>query len=137
VARFVALVIIAVWLGLLGWLATHTSKPEVEWARLLTVLSSLEAVAFAAAGAMFGTTIQRNRVEEAKDRAAKAEDRAANAESRSLSNEQAAANGRALATAIKNRAGGKSQSGIERLSAAKPDPAVEELSSLARSLFPD
>lgn len=45
--------VIIAWLVMLAWLAFHTGAGEVQWARLLAVLGSLEAVAFAAAGALF------------------------------------------------------------------------------------
>lgn len=137
-ALIAALFIVAAWLGLLGWLAFHTGASEVEWARLLAVLGSLEAVAFAAAGALFGTTIQRRRVEEAKERATKAEDRAAQAEKSSMANAQAAVNGKALATAIKARRTRSSAQGVERVSTGHAQEAVtDDLAALAEQLFPD
>jgi len=70
-----ALVVLAAWLVLLGWLAIHTEIADNQWSRLITVLSSLEAVAFAAAGALFGVQIQKQRVQEAQKRADTAENR--------------------------------------------------------------
>ena len=78
-----ALFVVAVWLGMLIWLVVHSDATEVTWARWLTVMASLEAVAFAAAGAVFGTTVQSQRVTEAKEQAAAASDRAAHAENAS------------------------------------------------------
>lgn len=52
----------------------------MDWIRILayhTVLASLEAVAFAAVGALFGTTIQRQRVADAKKQAHGHKDRRA------------------------------------------------------------
>jgi hypothetical protein len=61
-ALVVAVMVIAIWLGLLVWLGVSDDVPEVAWSRLLVVLGSVEAVAFAAAGALFGTTVQQQRV---------------------------------------------------------------------------
>ncbi|MGH9631269.1 MAG: hypothetical protein ACRD7E_23435 [Bryobacteraceae bacterium] len=132
-----ALVIVAAWLAMLSWLAFRTAATEVEWARLFSILSSLEAVAFAAAGALFGTAIQRQRVQEARERAEKAEERAAGAEKSATSNAQAAVNGRALATAVKARAGarGRAAEGAERVSAG--GGAKDDLAALAEQLFPE
>jgi hypothetical protein len=135
-ALIAALVLVAAWLVLLGWMVFRTTVPDLEWTRLLVILGSLEAVAFAAAGALFGTTIQRHRVEEAKERAEKADARASQAEKSSVANAQAAANGRALATAVKARRIPQAATGVERVSAQQPE-ASSELLSLAERLFPD
>jgi hypothetical protein len=113
-ALAVAVAVIVVWLGLLVWLLVEVNATEVTWSRLLVVLGSVEAVAFAAAGALFGTAVQRQRVEAA--------------ESRADANETAAVNGHKLAAAIK----ATRRETRERLSAA-PDPLLE----LADRLFPD
>jgi hypothetical protein len=135
-----AILILAVWLGLLAWMAFHTGATEVEWARLFSVLGSLEAVTFAAAGALFGTTIQKQRVQDARERADKAEGRASDAEKTAASKTQAAANGQALATAVKARAAQQPRSvdRIERVSTtAAPAAMPDDLVALADKLFPD
>jgi hypothetical protein len=139
VALIAALIVLAAWLGLLSWLAFHTGATDVQWARLGSVLGSLEAVAFAAAGALFGTTVQKQRVQEAKERAEKAENRASQAEKTSTENVQAAANGRALAIAVKARSATRAASqGVERVSAfEKSGGAEDDLVALATRLFPD
>jgi hypothetical protein len=139
VALVAALIVLAAWLVLLSWLAFHTAATELQWARLGSVLGSLEAVAFAAAGALFGTTVQNQRVQEAKERAGKAEDRATHAEKTSTEHVQAAANGRALAVAVKARAGTRAaMRGIERVTAAEgSEDVTDDLAALATKLFPD
>ena len=139
VALVAALIVLAAWLVLLSWLAFHTGATELQWARLGSVLGSLEAGAFADAGALFGTTVQRQRDEEAKERTGKAEDRASRAEQTSTEHVQAAANGRALAAAVKARAGTRANiRGIERASAAEESgEATDDLAALAAKLFPD
>jgi hypothetical protein len=131
--------VLAAWLALLSWLAFHTGATELQWARLGSVLGSLEAVAFAAAGALFGTTIQKQRVADANERAGKAEDRAARAEKTSTEHTQAVANGRALAAAVKARAGSNAAvQGIDRITATETSrKATDDLAALAATLFPD
>ena len=140
VALIAALIVLAVWLALLMWLMLRTDASEVVWARLFAVLGSLEAVAFAAAGALFGTTIQRQRVRDAQQQAEKAEERATKSEENSAENAQMAANGRALATAVKTRMQARSSdSGVERLSVGEraASAADDDLAALANRLFPD
>ncbi len=96
-ALVAALIVLAAWLGLLVWLVAHPGASSEQWARLVAVLGSVEAVAFAAAGALFGTTVQARRVTDARDAADKAEQRATAAES-------VAAKGKALANATLKRA---------------------------------
>lgn len=66
---------------------------DLEWARRTELLSGLEALAFAAAGAILGTTVQRQATEKAEGRAERAEEVADN-------NAAAAAKGRALTAAV-------------------------------------
>jgi hypothetical protein len=127
-----AVLVVAAWLVLLGWLVLHADATPEIWARWLTVLSSLEAVSFAAAGTLFGTVIQRQRVAAAERRADKAEGEA-------NANSAAAANGRALASAVKargRRTRAASGLGVERM-AAPTDVVDDELTTLANELFPD
>ncbi|MEL5955683.1 hypothetical protein AADR41_13060 [Streptomyces sp. CLV115] len=128
-ALVVAVTVITLWLGLLAWLAFNTDASEVAWSRLLVVLGSVEAVAFAAIGALFGTTVQRQRV---ADLAARTE----TAESRANANETAALNGHRLAAAVQASRAPSSGSDTEQLSAERrsgKDPLLE----LANRLFPD
>jgi len=116
VALVASVTVIVAWLGFLVWLLIEVDQSEVIWTRLLVVLGSVEAVAFAAAGALFGTSVQRQRVEEQRERAD--------------ANESAALNGQKLAAAIKaTRVGVATR---ENLS-ADTDPLLE----LANRLFPD
>ena len=103
---------------------------EVQWARLAYLFASVEAVAFAAAGALWGTTINRQRAEEAERRAAV--------------NERDASNGRALAASQIAEAGDlvdlDSESALQRMGGG-PDRAAAEVrqrhAKQARMLFPD
>jgi hypothetical protein len=70
--KIVAVVLIVIWLGVMWWLGFyHVKEDEVYWTRLTFLFNSLEAVVFAAAGALFGTQVQRARVEKAESVAKK------------------------------------------------------------------
>ncbi|MFD0345604.1 hypothetical protein ACFQ0M_04955 [Kitasatospora aburaviensis] len=89
----------------------------------------MEAVAFAAIGALFGTTVQRQRV---ADLTARTEA----AESRADANATAALNGHRLAAAVQATRAPGGGPGAEQLSAdgrSGKDPLLE----LANRLFPD
>ena len=103
---------------------------EVQWARLAYLFASVEAVAFGAAGAMWGTTINRQRAEQAEQRAAV--------------NERDASNGRALAASQIAEAGDlvdlTSDSALQRMGGGPERAASEVLqrhAKQARLLFPD
>ncbi|MCX4984998.1 hypothetical protein [Streptomyces sp. NBC_00572] len=128
-ALVVAVTVIALWIGLLAWLAFNADASDVTWSRLLVVLGSVEAVAFAAIGALLGTTMQRQRV---ADLTARTEA----AESRADANATAALNGHRLAAAVQATRAPGSGSDTEQLSAegrSGKDPLLE----LANRLFPD
>ncbi|MDH6142976.1 MULTISPECIES: hypothetical protein [Kitasatospora] len=129
VALVVAVAIVVVWLGFLVWLAIDTGASEITWSRLLVVLASVEAVAFAAIGALFGTTVQKQRVEDLKARTDAAE-------SRAEANQTAALNGHKLAAAVKASRGSRADGSAERLS-AEAQPGSDPLLALANRLFPD
>ena len=145
VALVAALIVVAVWLGLLMWLIAHSDTTEIIWARWLTIMSALEAVAFAAAGAIFGTTVQHQRVAEAKARAETSDKRAEDAESQAKAKLQGAANGLALATAIKARTRSQKLPPAEGFAAANEGFAAPgittandpDLLAMAERLFPD
>lgn len=135
-ALVAAVIVLAAWLVLLTYMAFHTGTTEMQWARLGSVLGSLEAVAFAAAGAIFGTAVQKQRVDDANQRAGEEAQRASQAEAMSNKNAQAAANGRVLAEVVKTRARTHGtvlgiKGGIES------GETMDDLAALAAKLFPD
>ena len=75
----------------------QTSQDAMSWSRHQELLNGVEALAFAAAGALFGTTVQRQVTNKAEDRAKKAEIQSDN-------NARDAEKGRALQRAIEVRA---------------------------------
>jgi hypothetical protein len=66
---------------LIMYMLTRTSDAtELEWQRDVYLLSGVEAVAFAAAGFLFGKEVHRQQAEQATARADKAEEKAAEAQ---------------------------------------------------------
>jgi hypothetical protein len=127
-ARVVAALALAAFGILVVYLVAQVDEDDVEWSRLAWIFASVEALAFGAAGALFGSSIQRERAEKAEQAASE--------------NAQDAANGRALAEAIKaedpQQAGGAA--GLETLGPGAPRDAAASVAArhaeLARRLFP-
>ena len=114
---------------LVWYMVTQRNVAETTWSRLAWLFASVEAIAFGAAGALFGSSIQRQRAEKA--------------EAAAEHNADVAAKGRALAASIKADDPGAPTGRItlERLGATgQASKAVEELAarhaSIARELFP-
>lgn len=124
----IAALALLVWVAFLVVMTRATDSGETEWTRLAYIFTSVEAIAFAAAGALFGVTVQRERVKEA--------------ESKADANQRDAANGRALA--IANMADGgelvdaDEDSTFESFGPAeRPSTIQHRHAELARRLFPD
>ncbi len=123
IAMIVAIVLLAIWLGFLVFMAFSASdaKPET-WSRLAVLFASAEALAFAAGGALFGTTVQKARVQDAQKQAEQAQ--------------QGANNGNALAGAVRQFAAGKSAAAAGK-GTLTADADVSELLAHANALFPE
>lgn len=126
-AEIAAIVIIIVFGLLLAWLL-HQGRleDETQWTRMLVLYNGVEAMAFAAAGALLGTHVRREQVTKAESKAdllqsnlTAAIDRAAGAE----------AKGRSLRVAIESA---RPQSALEG-----DNSAGQQLAQMARKLFPD
>jgi len=87
VAKWVAVVALLAWAAFVVYLLANVDEAEITWSRAIFVFASVEAVAFAAAGALFGTTVTRQRAERAEQQADE--------------NKKAAEGGKALAAALK------------------------------------
>ncbi|GGX48561.1 hypothetical protein [Streptomyces chryseus] len=132
-AKWVAIVAVAAWVGFSIYLLTQAgSSKEIEWSRVVWVFASVEAIAFAAAGALFGTSVQRSQTVNAEERAQKAELTA------SESSKEATA-GRALAAAIQADEGSTSGADETHRRMGAEDEAEEDVrgrhANLARALF--
>jgi hypothetical protein len=129
-AVVVAILVLVAFAGLVAFLIGQVGEDETEWTRLAWVFTSVEAIAFGAAGALFGSSIQRERAE--------------NAEEAARVNAQDAANGRALAEAIKAEAPAAAGRGegatLESLGAGEQRDAAASIAArhaeLAKRLFP-
>ncbi|HEY0778930.1 MAG TPA: hypothetical protein VGD56_13250 [Gemmatirosa sp.] len=141
----VAVFLVGAWVAVLSLLLYRVDGAnDVQWARMIVVLSSIQAAAFAAAGALFGTKIQDQRVSDATGRAKDAEQRANKAQTD-------ATKGKVLSDAIKakaaaSNAGADDPGGVERMRREGVSDRVErpvgtapdkDLLALAQRLFPD
>jgi len=98
---------------ILYMLSRTSNATELEWQRDVYLLSGVEAVAFAAAGFLFGKEVHRQQAEQAMARAGKAEEKAAEAQQNAqLANRTAIevrTRARALTAAINAKAEGYAQ----------------------------
>lgn len=128
IALIAAFVTVLAFGGFAWFLVTERRAEEVEWARMTWVFASVEAVAFAAAGVLFGASIQRQRAETAEEAA--------------RSNADEAARGRALASALKaeDPEQAYTDSRLEAYGSVGDGDAARKIAarhaSLARELFP-
>jgi hypothetical protein len=130
-AAFVALFLWTVFTGFMVLKSDDKTTSEIHWTRLAWLFSSVEAVAFGAGGAVFGSSIQRERAEKAEQQAE--------------GNKDEATKGRALAESLKAEApavsASEQQTPLRGLTPADPEAAarsvIERHARLARTLFPD
>jgi hypothetical protein len=98
-----------------------------RWDHLVYVFGSVEAIAFAAAGALFGSQVQRQQTEQARDDAKQARGDAD-------ANKTGAANGLALAHAtVAMHEHARSLRAPEE---SLQPPGLDQLAAMAQSLFP-
>jgi hypothetical protein len=122
IAALLALVALA---GFTVYMITEADTgSEVTWSRLAWLFSSVEAIAFAAAGALFGARVHRERAEKAES------------EARKYVGE--AARGRALAAALKADDAPAGEDATRGLGGPDEEPSVRSRHArLARELFPE
>jgi uncharacterized membrane protein YsdA (DUF1294 family) len=125
----VALIVLVAWCVFVVYMINTAGATELHWSRLAWLFTSVEAVAFGAAGAIFGSSIQRQRAERAEQVAQQ--------------HVQDAQRGRALAAALK--ADADSGAGLGSLIGAGPgggqaatvgDAVARRHAELAERLFP-
>lgn len=107
VATIAALILIGVYVAFLVALWGEAEAGELTWARHAILFNGLEALAFAAVGALLGTTVQRQVTKKAEEQAAGARKEASEQQSRANANERAAEKGRALEKLAIVRAAGE------------------------------
>jgi len=105
-----ATILIGAYLVLLTLQFGHIGVDDGEWNRRLQLLNPLEALAFAAAGVLLGTAVQKQATKDAQDRANESQD--------------VAAKGKALAAAVQ-----------AKIDAPGPTPPeIQELEPLAKDI---
>jgi hypothetical protein len=134
---WIGVAILAGLAALLVYMLNQLGSAEPRWSRLVYLFGSVEAIAFAAVGAFFGTQVQRERV-------ADAEHRARDAEVKADANVEDAVQGRTLSKAVKAKAivaapdvaqyGFSPQPGMQLPAEAA---GLLELATLAEQLFPE
>jgi hypothetical protein len=138
-ALWVAIFAIAVWIGFSIFLIAKAGTNETEWTRIAWVFGSIQAIAFAAAGALFGTAVQQQNVNNAQEQATSAKKDADR-------QRDAAVKGRALAavmqaeaaTPLTGDAGGIRRATVaSAASASSADELRQRYAQLSRSLFGD
>jgi hypothetical protein len=136
-ALWVAILAMATWIAFSIVLIVEANVNETEWTRLAWVFGSIQAIAFAAAGTLFGTAVQQQNVSTAQHQAAMA---TKDAEQQRGD----AANGRALAVAMQAEAATaptENTEGIRRAGAAgvpgrdSADELRQRHAQLSRALF--
>lgn len=134
IATIVAILLIVVYLVVLFAQWNNVDAAELEWSRRLTLFGGLEALAFAAAGAILGTTVQRQVVKKAEEQASDAKELAKAQQQRADANERDAEKGRALHRLAEVK-GGQSAGGPVRRGpggTSTPGGDVGEMLELAR-----
>lgn len=114
---------------------TTPNITEVEWGRNVYLYGALEALAFAAAGFLFGREVNRQRAEQAEKNADSAQRKANAANAAAATN---AANGRALAEGVRAFADTPAEEalGVQAASPAMKPTGLRALRRMADSMFP-
>jgi hypothetical protein len=136
-ALWVAVFALAVWVAFSIVLLFNVGKTEMEWTRIAWVFGSIQSVAFAATGALFGTAVQQQNVSSAKQEATTARKDADQ-------QRETAIKGRALAAVVQaegaapsaGETGGYERMGPGRTGVTESAEAVRQRhAQLSQSLF--
>jgi hypothetical protein len=101
----IAVFVVLVYMVAVFFLWKDAGSADLLWTRRLYLLGGLEALAFAAAGAIFGVAVQRPKVAEEQQLRAEADKRTSEAEERTAVLEPKANVGDALEAVIRAKAG--------------------------------
>lgn len=108
-----AIALIAAYLVLVFIQWTHAGEAELTWVRRSDLLGGIEALAFAAAGAVLGTTVQRKATAKADQRTEDAKAAAERERQRAAVKELAAERGNAVVNLLEEKAAGDMRRGGE------------------------
>lgn len=146
-APFVAVLLLVFYVVFLLSLRQQIEAEELQWTRWIYLLSGVEAIAFAAAGYLFGKEVHRQQAENASQQAQDAQQEANDANQRATDAEkdavEAKTKGQALAVAVQAKASGQTGKRSTYGHLGKGDAAAslsqsdfDELATLAKKLFP-
>ena len=130
-ASVVAVLLLLVYLVFLGLQWGNVTDPDLEYARRADLLGGLEALAFAAAGAILGTTVQRQVTKKAEADATAARVEAKAQRARADAEQNDAEKGRALHSLAKAKVEGATQVRTRSDEDLQPAGAFDEFLRLA------
>jgi len=144
----VAIVVLYIFWSLVKMMMGQTKAPELEWNRSAYLFAGVEAVAYAAAGFLFGREVHRQRAEKAERRAESEQHRATEANKKAT---EQTVKGQALKKVINAKRASRSvvvemeglqgRENFETTKGLHPSVAsrsseLDELSKIADELFP-
>lgn len=126
-ALWMAIFAVVVWIGFSVLLIVRAGTNDTEWSRIAWVFGSIQAIAFAAAGALFGTAVQQQNVSNAQQQAATAKQDADQ-------QRDAATKGRALAATMQAEGAAQAGTPTDDRKPTGPDgaPAADPATVLAK-----
>lgn len=142
VPLIIAVAVLYIFWNLVKTMMGMTKAPELEWNRAAYLFAGVEAIAYAAAGFLFGREVHRQRAEQAEQRASSEQQRAATAEKKATEENT---KGKALKQVIEAKKSTVQRSatdmeGLESFraggSSAGGQTDIDELSRLASEMFP-
>ena len=133
-AAIFGIIVLVAYAGFIFYMLTLTSLPDTGWNRAVYLFGGTEAIAFAAAGAIFGQTVQRQQTKEAKDDAKQAKQDKARAEQDKYHLEVKNAKLHEGVN-VMGRAFARSKTRIGDNKA--PEQTLQELQSLFEDVFPE
>jgi hypothetical protein len=91
--------VLLVFVGLVGW--AMAARNDLGWDHIVYIFGSVEAIAFAAAGAIFGTQVQRSQTQAAQQQVTEERSRADEAQANAQRHSQHAGEAIALALGVR------------------------------------
>ncbi|HEX8556638.1 MAG TPA: hypothetical protein VF668_00975 [Pyrinomonadaceae bacterium] len=140
----IAVAVLLIFWGLVKSMMGLTKAPELEWNRAAYLFSGVEAIAYAAAGFLFGREVHRQRAEQAEQRAGSEQQRASEAEKKAT---EETTKGQTLRRVIEAKKSTRLErapdmEGLESFQAgggpaqAAGQSDIDELSRVSSELFP-
>jgi flagellar basal body-associated protein FliL len=109
----IAVVVLAAFVVLIAYMMLHLQADETTWTRALYLYGGVEAIAFAAAGFLFGKEVSREQVNKAENQAESARQDSRQAQQQAIDAQQKAATAEAktrhIVAAVQAQAAGQTQ----------------------------